>query len=143
MYSERSNREHLEVHHHGKVMSVSLSGIWSVASETYMSMVALKRDWYRYFEVCYWFNHVGYASLSPESINIITVTWNPFMIFALEAFSFFPLVDATFFPLTLLMRDAMFISCRGRVAAAGKWVNSLCFVYHTVYDFRKFVLFTN
>ena len=96
-------------------MSISLSGIWSVASETYMSMVAWNSDLYRYFEVCYPINHVGYASLSPESINIITVTWNPFTILHWKPSLFSPLVDTTFFPLTLLMnRDAMFISCRGR-----------------------------
>ena len=69
MYSERSNRKHLEAHHHGKVMSVSLSGIWSVASETYMSMVAIKRDLYRYFEVCYLINHVGYMNGLSEFFN--------------------------------------------------------------------------
>ena len=145
MYSEKSNRKHLEAHHHGKVMSVSLSGIWSVASETYMFMVALKRDLYRYFEVCYLINHVGYASLSPESINIITVTWNRFMIFALEAFSFFPLVDTIFFPLTLLIKDAMFISCRGRGKSHRKrgqlfifclphslWFQQICVIYQLI-----------
>ena len=134
MYSERSNRKHLEAHDRGKVISVSLSGIWSVTSETYMFMVALKRDLYRYFAICYLLNHVGYASLSHESINIITVTWNPFMIF--------PIVDTTFFPLTLLIKDAMFISCRGRGKSGRKsgqlfifclphslWFQEICVIY--------------
>jgi hypothetical protein len=134
VYSERSNRKHLEAYDCGKVMSVSLSGIWSVASETYMFMVALRRDLYRYFAVCYLLNHVGYASLSHESINIITVTWNPFMIF--------PIVDTTFFPLTLLIKDAMFISCRGRGKSGRKsgqlfifclphslWFQEICVIY--------------
>jgi hypothetical protein len=70
VYSERSNRKHLEAHHHGKVMSVSLWGIWSVASETYMSMVALKRDLFRYFEVCYLINHVGYMNVICECLSL-------------------------------------------------------------------------
>jgi hypothetical protein len=36
-------------------------------------------------------------------------------------FSFFPIVDTTFFPLTLLMKDAMFIACRGRGRSGRKW----------------------
>ena len=135
MYCERSNRKHLEAYDCGKVMSVSLSGIWSVASETYMFMVALRRDLYRYFAVCYLLNHVGYASLSHESINIITVTWNPFMIF--------PIVDTTFFPLTLLIKDAMFISCRGRGKSGRKSGQLFIFCLPHSLWFQEFVLFTN
>ena len=70
MYSERSNRTYLEAHHHGKVIYLSLPGIWSVASETYMSMVALKRDLYRYFEICYIINHVGYMNVICEYLSL-------------------------------------------------------------------------
>jgi hypothetical protein len=154
VYSERINRKHFEAHHHGKIMSVSLPGIWSVASETYMSMVAWKSYLYRYSEVCYLINHLGYASLSgPESINIITVTWNSFTIFALEAFSFYLQVDTTFVPLTLLMnRDAMLlISCRGRGRSHRKtgqllifvllhnlWFQEICVIYSIIRQYQEY-----
>jgi hypothetical protein len=144
VYSERSNIKHLEEHHHSKVMSVLLSGTWSVASDTCMFMVAWTSDLYRYFDVCYPIYHVGYTALSsPESINIINVTRNPFTIFALEAFSCLSSIDTTFFPFTSLVnRDAIFISCRGRGSSHRKrgqlfifclphslWFQEICVIY--------------